>query len=78
MEEALFVVWRRMRWSLLAKIEGDPLNTQHKEEAVFIRDSITEAESISTEQHQGSVVYENPMGMLLSVREVSKCSVCNF
>ena len=32
--------------SLLVKIEGDPLNTQHKEEeAVFIRDSITKEDS---------------------------------
>ena len=32
---------RRRWWSLPVKIEGDPLNTQHAKEAVFIRDSVT-------------------------------------
>ena len=28
-EEAVFIRGRRRRWSLLVKIEGDPLKTQH-------------------------------------------------
>ena len=29
-EEEVVFTWRRRRWSLLVKIEGDPLNAQHR------------------------------------------------
>ena len=43
---------RRRRLSLLVKIEGDPLNTQHTEETVFTRESITEEEEPNVHQAQ--------------------------